>query len=698
MASVTFTGYIAGTTLYANAPSSGSIQWPMAITWSGSPTTPITYIVAAISGSGQAGSYQVNISQSVGTSLSPVTFHGTTPLILANDYNTIQGTIAGILGNASTGYGQPLNSTAVSTGNNIKVTDWNALQQDITNVYYHQIQTPALSLTTATNAIKIKETDRLAYQTIATNLANIGTATVNGVSYPGAYAIPPSTQLTNSASSPTAGGFPYIANRIGTSRPWGGTSTSNPTTPITATGYITGTTLTTTTLPSGSIAAGMRISGGSIAAGTTISTVNYSVFSGYINSTGLINTIGPISQAIVSPAMLDGAGQSYLPVKPIILYGSGTQYQTNNTLTNVGTSGNPVQFNATSYTISSSQSVGNISSPVTFSASFGTPESNVSVISNIITVSWTGGNGYSAAQAAQYFFNSGGSIQFNASMSSPGTLTPTIPTSAGAIPTTGTKNYSWYTLLNNMGTINFSYYGVTQSGSGGTGTSYGWQYFLSQAGNQFTPIFVQSAGTPGTNLYAPNQYTIWAQLNAQANQLTFQIDFEDLSSSFPTVTGTVSSTGAPSSVFLNISQGNISSILQGTIIILTGTGGNGLTGGTGSSATTYYVASVNAGNNSVTLATSYNNATAATPIVISNLITATLSGTSFQAAGTEDYYKQVAFGSGGTNPYDIDEDVTGTLSSEVNISYASGNYVTMVNATGQNVYNYLPNITTVNPL
>lgn len=156
------------------------------------------------------------------------------------------------------------------------------------------------------------------------------------------------------------------------------------------------------------------------------------------------------------------------------------------------------------------------------------PNTAEDTINHIIQVT------FPSALAAQYYFNSGSLITFTASQSN--TSTP--------------KNLSWYTLLNNV-TVTFGYSGASGSKNGssiGTGSSYGWIYFLSNKGTQQT-IFtnVVSSGT-----YAPNQYDILCTLDATGTILTFQIQFQDLTtgsgaSSWPgdgggPVTGTITST------------------------------------------------------------------------------------------------------------------------------------------------------------
>ena len=96
--------------------------------------------------------------------------------IVANDYNTIQSAIAGVLGQNSAGYGQAPSSSQVASTSKITAAQWNALQNDISAVNYHQLNAaPSYSgsgLTTASTSIKIKESDRAAYLAVAQALAS----------------------------------------------------------------------------------------------------------------------------------------------------------------------------------------------------------------------------------------------------------------------------------------------------------------------------------------------------------------------------------------------------------------------------------------------------------------------------------------------------------------------------------------------
>lgn len=110
--------------------------------------------------------------------------------IIASDYNTIQSKIALVLGSGSgtTGYGQTVSSSQVGQFSKITVTQWNNLRNDILRARQHQTGTDlSASLTTPTASVKITETDRAAYLTMATD------AETNRITAP-----PPASQATRS--------------------------------------------------------------------------------------------------------------------------------------------------------------------------------------------------------------------------------------------------------------------------------------------------------------------------------------------------------------------------------------------------------------------------------------------------------------------------------------------------------------------
>jgi hypothetical protein len=115
---------------------------------------------------------------------------GVNTAVLATDYNTIQSKVNNILGTGSGdyGYGQTVTSSQVARTNRITVAQWNALRNDLLKARRHQTATDESGLLSiASTTTRIKESDRLAYNTFS------DTITTNRL------VIPPSDQasLTN---------------------------------------------------------------------------------------------------------------------------------------------------------------------------------------------------------------------------------------------------------------------------------------------------------------------------------------------------------------------------------------------------------------------------------------------------------------------------------------------------------------------
>jgi hypothetical protein len=113
---------------------------------------------------------------------------------------------------------------------------------------------------------------------------------------------------------------------------------------------------------------------------------------------------------------------------------------------------------------------------------------------------------FGSADAARFFFNAGGQVEFSADRSG---------------GTAGLKNVTWSTMLTNMGTIAFNYTRTTCTGTGNTSTI-GF-YDLTES---FNLIFQKD--TP-TGTYAPNKYYIYARVPSAANRrlVEFKIHFAD---------------------------------------------------------------------------------------------------------------------------------------------------------------------------
>jgi len=121
-------------------------------------------------------------------------------------------------------------------------------------------------------------------------------------------------------------------------------------------------------------------------------------------------------------------------------------------------------------------------------------------INHVVTVS------FGSAEAARFYFNTGSSIKFSASRANGSTSAP------------GTKNYSWTSALNGMGTVTFDYNGTTCSGTGSPAS----------IGFKDATTGTQTIFTKYTDTYTPNQYDITMQYD-NAGTLTFTVQFQDLS-------------------------------------------------------------------------------------------------------------------------------------------------------------------------
>jgi len=127
-------------------------------------------------------------------------------------------------------------------------------------------------------------------------------------------------------------------------------------------------------------------------------------------------------------------------------------------------------------------------------------------LTHTVTLTWPSVN------AVRGFFNSGSNIQFTA------TLTGYSNSDASTV-----KDNDWNTLLTNMGTITMNYASTINTGSYTTRASSVGYYQLTT-----TPqlIFQKTTSTP---TYNPNQYDIYASVDATGTIVTFSIKFADLS-------------------------------------------------------------------------------------------------------------------------------------------------------------------------
>ncbi len=116
---------------------------------------------------------------------------------------------------------------------------------------------------------------------------------------------------------------------------------------------------------------------------------------------------------------------------------------------------------------------------------------------------------FGSVNAARYFFNTGGFLNFSASRS------------GGSV---SAQNTAWTQVLNDMGIIKFTYAGTTTSGSG-TGSGIGY-YGLS---NVYQRIFIDTVGAYGDHDYAVYAKTdLVGGLNGgNGAVVTFKIEFTE---------------------------------------------------------------------------------------------------------------------------------------------------------------------------
>jgi len=139
---------------------------------------------------------------------------------------------------------------------------------------------------------------------------------------------------------------------------------------------------------------------------------------------------------------------------------------------------------------------------------------------------------FTSANAARYFFNSGGELR----------------TSASLTGGSGAKDSDWATMLSNMGTIKMNYTQTTSTGTG-AGSSIGF-YDLTAS---YQTIFTKS----GSGVYSANDYVVQAR-SASSTTVDFKILFQDDAGGNPNfdenVTGTLTSTVS----YLRASGSNVS--------------------------------------------------------------------------------------------------------------------------------------------
>lgn len=166
-------------------------------------------------------------------------------------------------------------------------------------------------------------------------------------------------------------------------------------------------------------------------------------------------------------------------------------------------------------------------------------------VTGVLTSGWNGTRthevsvDFGSANAARYFFNTGGWIQVQGTVDTPGS--------------SGTKPYSWNNMLATRITamrFGHNYTSITGPGSGGgvtvtTSSAIGWFSGITPGSASWTQILLAVDTTP----YSNNDYTVNAKIDATSTYLYLQIIFDD---------GAVT---APSTIDENVAS-NVNSIVR----------------------------------------------------------------------------------------------------------------------------------------
>jgi hypothetical protein len=237
-------------------------------------------------------------------------------------------------------------------------------------------------------------------------------------------------------------------------------------------GTLVGNVLTVTTVTSGTIQVGQRISGTSVPANTAV--IGLGSGAGGVGTYTVNTTTANLNVTVSLRAVM--------PVKI--------------------TEADRAAYNAYADTITTFKLITPPSSQgtlETYSTSVRTTAWNATVTNTVILT-------FTDSNAARYFFNTGGNIQFSAAM------TPDVA---------NLKNTSWQTMLTNMGSIIMNYNTTVVTGSGTASGGIGF-YQL----NTSQQLLFQKLTEEPT--YTPNQYDVYASVNAGGNIITFSIQFSDL--------------------------------------------------------------------------------------------------------------------------------------------------------------------------
>ena len=349
----------------------------------------------------------------------------------------------------------------------------------------------------------------LDYNNIQTKIANVLGV---GASTTGYGQTVSSSQVPNTRTVISAAQWSALRNDLLAARTHqtGANESGNLTDPaptVSFTGTLVNSLLTVTSVTSGTMAIGQRLSGTGVPSSTTITGL------GTGSGGAGTYTVNTTTANISTPTALTGV----LPVKI--------------------TEADRSAYNAYADTITTFKLV----TPPTGQATLETYSNSSRTTSWNNTVTHTVVLTFPSYNAARYFFNTGGNIQFTASM------TPDV---------SNLKNNSWQTMLTNMGTVTMNYNSTTVSGTGSAAAGIGF-YQLTTAQQLIFQKLTE------TTMYSPNQYDIYANVDATGAVITFNIQFSDLSTGSTESTQGGGNAGAPQFALDENVSGTLVSTVKG---------------------------------------------------------------------------------------------------------------------------------------
>jgi hypothetical protein len=401
--------------------------------------------------------------------------------ILNSEYNAIYSAINSLSGKTaygSTGWGQTLNSSSVAANGQITTAQWNNLRKDIVAAYIHQNNGSAPSgLNTPASAGA-----SFSISGISTGAPITFSGTINGTSLTITSA-PTGTLIQGMAlTGPGVIAGTYLSAGSGLS--WTVATGTSPTPSQTVTTSFTANlvTMTVSTVTTGWVEPGQKLNGVSLLANTIITGWNATY--GSLSGTGDSGTY--------SLNLAQTSGSASITSTKLITNSDLVTYQSlNSTVTGVG---NIIPVGSNAAVSSFNKTVGASSKTAAWNGT----------ITHTATWTWNAGTGYSAAQAAAWFFNSGSTIRISADYPYVGTAP---------------KDLAWKAFLSEVGTIELSAYTTTVTGSSGAtstvNSSVGYWTLTTVNTQIYSKTFstTVSVGDANELTYPSNYYSISAKID-----------------------------------------------------------------------------------------------------------------------------------------------------------------------------------------